>query len=58
MEVYYHHTECHTEKQMRYLQGQGHSKGIYNKNITVSTISSKLLVRLQALAVSEAGGVL
>ena len=29
------------------LSGQGHSDGLYNKNMTVSTISSKLLIRLQ-----------
>ena len=30
-----------------YRQCQGHSEGLYNQNMTISTISSKLLVRLQ-----------
>ena len=30
-----------------YLQCQGHSGGLYNQNMTVFTISSKLLVHLQ-----------
>ena len=29
------------------LQCQGHREGLYNQNVTISTISSKLLVRLQ-----------
>ena len=30
-----------------YLQCQGHSEGLYIQNMTISTISSKLLVRFQ-----------
>ena len=30
-----------------YRQRQGHGEGLYNQNFTISTISSKLLVRLQ-----------
>ena len=45
--VYYHETEFTAEKLVRYLQGQGHSEGLYSQNGTVSAISSKLLVRLQ-----------
>ena len=43
-----HEPECHAEKLVRCLQCQGHSEGLYNQNITISTISSKLLVRLQS----------
>ena len=45
--VYYYEVECKAEKLVRYLQCQGHSEGLYNKNMTVSTIFSKLLVCLQ-----------
>ena len=29
-----------------YFQGQGHSKGSYDQNMTVSTVSSELLILL------------
>ena len=44
---YYLEAECHTEKLVHYLQCKGNSEGIYNQNITISIISSKLLARLQ-----------
>ena len=44
MEVYYHETMCHAEKLVHYLQCQDHSEGLYNQNMTISTISSGLLV--------------
>ena len=44
--IYYHEMECHAEKSVGYLEGQAHSEALYNQNRTVSTISSKLLVRL------------
>ena len=44
MVVYYHGVECHAEKLVHYLQFQGHSKGLYNQNMTISTITSELLV--------------
>ena len=47
MMVYYHEAMCHVEKIVHYLQCQGHSKGLYNQNMTIFTISSKLLVHLQ-----------
>ena len=47
MVVYYHEIECHAEKLVSYLKGQGHREGIYNQNMTVSIMSSKLLVGLQ-----------
>ena len=31
-----------------YRQCQDHSEGLYNQNMTISTISSELLVRLQS----------
>ena len=46
MVVYYHEAECHAKK-IVHFQGQGHSEGLHNKNMTVFTISSKLLVCLQ-----------
>ena len=39
-----HKPECHAEKIVCYLQGQGHSKGSYDKNIILSTIFSELLI--------------
>ena len=39
--------ECHAEKLVTCVQCQGHSEGLYNKDITISVVSSKLLVSLQ-----------
>ena len=36
--------EWHAEKLVHFVQCQGHSEGLYNQNMTISTISSKLLV--------------
>ena len=47
MVVYYHKAMCHEQKLVHYLQRQGHSKGLYNQNITLSTLSSKFQVRLK-----------
>ena len=35
------------KKLVHYLQGQGHSKGLYDQNMTIFTVSSKLVVSLQ-----------
>ena len=32
--VYYDETMCHAEKLVHYFQCQGHSKGLYNQNMT------------------------
>ena len=45
--VYYHEAMCHVEKLVYCLQCQGHSEGLYNQNMTISVVSSKLLVDLQ-----------
>ena len=45
--MYYHEAVCHAEKLVHCLQCQGHSEGLYNRNMTIPTISSKLLVCLQ-----------
>ena len=45
--MYSHEAECLAENLVHYLQGQGHSKGLYNWNMTVSTIYYKPLVHLQ-----------
>ena len=37
--VHHHEAECHVKKLGLYLQGQGHSVGLYNQNVMVSTIS-------------------
>ena len=37
--VHHHEPECHAKKRGFYLQGQGHSVGLYNQNEIVSTIS-------------------
>ena len=48
--VHHHEAECHAKKMGIYLQGQGHIVGLYNQNMTVSTIpfiSSKPVSLLQ-----------
>ena len=48
MVVYSHEMMCHAgEKMVHYCQCQRHSECLYNQNMTILTISSKLLVRLQ-----------
>ena len=41
-----HHNglECQIKRFVCYFQGQGHSKGSYEQNMTVSTVSSELLI--------------
>ena len=39
--------ECHVEKIVSYLQGQGNSEDSYSQNMTLSTISSELLILRQ-----------
>ena len=36
--VHHYEPECHAKKIEFSLQGQGHSVGLYNQNMTVSTI--------------------
>ena len=43
----HHEPECHAEKLVHCLQCQGDSKGLYNQNMTISTLTSKLPVCLQ-----------
>ena len=38
--MHHHELECHAKRFVFYFQGQGHSKGSYDQNMTVSTISS------------------
>ena len=45
MVVYYFDVMCHAEKLVHHVQWQGH-EGIYDQNITIFTVPSKLLVRL------------
>ena len=48
--VHHHELECHAKKLGFYLQDQGHSVGLYNQNMMVSTIffiSSKPVSLLQ-----------
>ena len=47
MLVYYHELVCPVEKLVCCLQDQGHSKGLYNQNMTVSIMSYELLTLLQ-----------
>ena len=47
MVLYYHKAMCHAENLAHRLQCQGHSKGLYDQNMTIFTISYELLVRLQ-----------
>ena len=48
MVMQHHKPVCHAEKLVHCVQCQGHSKGLYNQNRTIFTISSKLLVRLHS----------
>ena len=41
MVMYYQVMKCYAEKLFCYLQGQGHSEGVCNQNMTVSTIYFK-----------------
>ena len=45
--LYCHEMIFHAEKFVHYFQCQGHREGLYNQNLTIFTISSKLLVHLQ-----------
>ena len=38
--------ECRTENLDYFIQCQGHSEGLYNQNMTISVVSSKLLLCL------------
>ena len=47
--VYYHEAECYAERVVHCPQCQGHSKGLYNRNMTSlkKKKNSELLVHLQ-----------
>ena len=48
MVMYYYEAECLAKKMFHYSHCQGHSEGFYyNQNMTISTISSKLMTCLQ-----------
>ena len=47
MVVYYNEAMCHVQKLVYCLQCQGHREGLYNQNVTIFTVCSKLLVCLQ-----------
>ena len=47
MVIEHHKPECHAEKLLHFDQCQGHNEGLYNPDVTVSVVSSKLLVSLQ-----------
>ena len=55
--VYYHEVMCHAEKLVHFLQCQDYSKGLYNQNIAIFTISSKLQVHLQTNLVYSKNGI-
>ena len=42
--MHHHELGCCAKRLVCYFQGQGYSKGSYDQNMTVSTISSELLV--------------
>ena len=44
--MHHHELECCVKWFGCYFQGQGHSKGSYDQNMTVSTVSSELLILL------------
>ena len=39
-----HRLECHAKSLGCYLQGQGHSEGLYYQKVTVSTMSSEPMI--------------
>ena len=39
--------ECHAEKNVCCLQGQGHSEDLYNQTVTLTTTTSELLTFCQ-----------
>ena len=45
--LHHHEPECHTQRLVCQLKDQGHSEGLYNQNMTVSTLSYELLILLQ-----------
>ena len=45
--VQHHEPECDAQKLVHCLQCQGHSEGLDSQDMTISTLSSKLLVGLQ-----------
>ena len=47
MVMQHHKPEYHAEKLVHCVQCQGHSEGLYNQNMIISAVSSKLLVGLQ-----------
>ena len=51
MVMHHHEPGCHMKKLFCYLQGQGQMAHlhVYYQNITISTISSELLILLQAV---------
>ena len=53
MVMQHHKPECRVEKFVHCVQCQGHSKGLYNQNMTVSVVSSILLVTAKVQNVSE-----
>ena len=42
--MHHHELGCHAKRFVCYFQGQGHSNGSYDQNVTVSTIFSELLI--------------
>ena len=47
MVMQHYKPECHAEKLVHCVQCQCRSEGLYNRNMTISVVSSKLLVGLQ-----------
>ena len=46
-----HELDCHAKRLVCYFQGQGHSKGSYDQNMTITTVSYELLILLLVLIV-------
>ena len=44
--MHHHELECRAKRFVGYFQGQDHSKGLYDQNMTVPTVSSKFLILL------------
>ena len=42
--VHDHKLDCHVKTLGCCLEGQGHSEGLYNQNMTVSTVQYKIIL--------------
>ena len=53
MVMQHHKPECHAEKLIHFVQCQCYSEGLYNQNMIISVVFSKLLLGLQSNVVHK-----